>query len=1609
MNNVFNKTLEKYKNLAFLIKFYCFQEELKSRINTTQKENKCYTVYFLKKKAMVAYKSLFDYTNLCKYLQNKKDDILKDIKDKEEINYDKLNDSILANIIEKLPKDYLKKIDKLDNKKLKEIEKEDKKIKFIDNYIEYKNTDENKIVRLKIFKDFDIIDLNIINSLDSKLDIEMNYGKLFILPEKKILIQFNDNGEDFLYEIVNADKNFNITIEYLFRTKEINNSKEFTEFLFKNGISKFIKNFKNNEINNIIANYEKINKNEKIYWYKYNEKNLKKINNEKFKKEEPIEQKKIINKKENEKIQGVKKKEEDKKRKEEEKKRKEQEEKKRKEEEKKRKEQEEKKRKEQEEKKRKEQEEKKKKEQEEKKKKEQEDKKRKEEEKKRKEQEDKKRKEEEKKRKEQEEKKKKEQEDKKRKEEEKKKKEQEEKKRKEEEKKRKEQEEKKKKDEEKKRKEQEEKKKKDEEKKKKEIIHNLKNIMKEIKIKNKKECKCDEKLKSLILLIIYQKILKQSQCNNNLKTEKELKEIFIVNKKFLEKIDYFKVEKIIEDKININNNKNELPLMQNNITNFDEGDINKLKNIIINLDDNEFNELQKYEKEIKNKKFEFKDEFEEITIYNNKKLKIYNQFLLVDSSLYYYFEENFKIKAEEQKFVFKFVNQKIILKKNSNAQYMIFIVNFGAKQCSIEYILDYNKNKDLEKEFNDLIKSGIEKYFNEKMMFNKEDNKNDITSPIISDEEIIGCGYKYNSNVKEYINADNRINYLKNDTTLMQLVSLYSYYKKLEEKLKTNNNSNKGKYYLINEEFLIDLKIKSGYKMIYDDLEEHFRNINIENFENDIGKNAYFCIKTLPKDILDKYLIINFDAKSILKENPIEPKIINTKVKKEESVNIFTNFEIIEKKIIEKFMGKYENEIILSECYFNNGKIIINLHNYLNPNNFVSLIGILDAYSKYFIIEYILIYNFEDMRKKHLDSISNRLETYLNSLQFKNDSATITLENSPNIIGTIIKYNNDDKEDNNNKSNNNGEIQIDNEFNTDKPYIKDNFTSPPKIGLQNIGATCYMNSTLQCFSHIDKFVEFFKYNKERKDIFKDEKTLSNSFKILIENLWPNNFNPNTSIKYYAPYNFKDKISKMNPLFEGIAANDAKDLVNFIIMTLHLELNILDKDDNENISEINDQKNKELLFINFLREYENNNKSIISDLFYAINYNKTKCLTCGRELFNFQTYFFITFPLEEVRKYNLSKSQNNMNIVNNNCLNISQIPTQNQMNMNSMNMATQNQMNMNSMNMATQNQMNMNSMNMLAQNQMNMNSMNMPTQNQMNMNSMNMPTQSQMNMNSMNMPTQSQMIINSMNMPTQNQMNMNSMNMPAQNQMNVNSMNMVTQSQMNINPMNMAAQNQINNNYINSSTQNQMNMNMYNMNNQNNIINNNNMCMSMPTIQMPYSCNPQYNINSNFNNQQNQSNNNIDSNEVSIIDCFEYDKRDNVMSGDNLMYCSQCKIKCESIMNTLLETGPEILIILLNRGKGMEFDVKIKFDENLDLEKYIESKKYSKKYKLIGVITHIGESSMDGHFISYCREPFENGGWNKYNDAFVSKVEDFKKEVIDFAMPYVLFYQREKNK
>ena len=341
-----------------------------------------------------------------------------------------------------------------------------------------------------------------------------------------------------------------------------------------------------------------------------------------------------------------------------------------------------------------------------------------------------------------------------------------------------------------------------------------------------------------------------------------------------------------------------------------------------------------------------------------------------------------------------------------------------------------------------------------------------------------------------------------------------------------------------------------------------------------------------------------------------------------------------------------------------------------------------------------------------------------------------------------------------------------------KPSI---IKKPYANGLQNIGATCYMNATIQCLAHVQSFVE--NLLKNRTDIKKNgyKKKLSNSFLEVIENIWEK-----YSIKYYAPYNFKNLISQMNPLFAGIQANDSKDLVLFLLETMHNELNKVK--DIPPFDNNTDQYNFEKNFAGFVNYFQNNFQSIVSDIFYGMYNSRMQCLNCNAITHNIQCYNILIIPLEEVRKF-----KNRMQ------------------------------------------------------------------------------------------------------------------------------------------------------NYVN------------------------------------------------------------------IIECFEYYQKPEYMMGQNQIYCNNCKQMANSINTSTLIVGPKVLIINLNRGKGLQFDIKLDFTEYLNILNFIYFKETPTNYKLIGVVTHFGPSGDSGHFIAFCKS-FVDNKWYKYNDAIVSP-SSFK-EARDTGVPYILFYSAE---
>ena len=169
-----------------------------------------------------------------------------------------------------------------------------------------------------------------------------------------------------------------------------------------------------------------------------------------------------------------------------------------------------------------------------------------------------------------------------------------------------------------------------------------------------------------------------------------------------------------------------------------------------------------------------------------------------------------------------------------------------------------------------------------------------------------------------------------------------------------------------------------------------------------------------------------------------------------------------------------------------------------------------------------------------------------------------------------------------------------------------------------------------------------------------------------------------------------------------------------------------------------------------------------------------------------------------------------------------------------------------------------------------------------------------------------------------------------------------------------------------------------------------------------------NYNCGFNNNYNYNFNQISqSNQVTLYDCFLYNQKSDLFCGDNKNYCNMCKQLFDSNYTSRIYVSPNVLILILNRGKNNMYDVKVEITETIDITQFVLEKDLPQiTYDLYGVITHIGQSGPNAHFIASCKSPVDNK-WYKYNDAFVNSITDFQKEVIQCGTPYILFYQKNK--
>ncbi|CAB9517157.1 Ubiquitin carboxyl-terminal hydrolase Usp2 [Seminavis robusta] len=182
------------------------------------------------------------------------------------------------------------------------------------------------------------------------------------------------------------------------------------------------------------------------------------------------------------------------------------------------------------------------------------------------------------------------------------------------------------------------------------------------------------------------------------------------------------------------------------------------------------------------------------------------------------------------------------------------------------------------------------------------------------------------------------------------------------------------------------------------------------------------------------------------------------------------------------------------------------------------------------------------------------------------------------------------------------------------------------VGLQNLGNTCFLNSSIQCLSATIPLTDYFlgyDYKSEinTKNFLGTGGKLATAYAQLLKEMWLSN---KTVVR---PVQFKKQLSKFAPQFSGTYQHDAQELLSFLLDGIHEDLNrVKDKPYVEDRD--CDGKNDEADAIEAWKNYLRRNKSLIVDLFQGQLRNTCRCNVCGHTNIRFEPFMYLSLPISD---------------------------------------------------------------------------------------------------------------------------------------------------------------------------------------------------------------------------------------------------------------------------------------------------------------------------------------------------------------------------------------------
>ncbi len=192
-----------------------------------------------------------------------------------------------------------------------------------------------------------------------------------------------------------------------------------------------------------------------------------------------------------------------------------------------------------------------------------------------------------------------------------------------------------------------------------------------------------------------------------------------------------------------------------------------------------------------------------------------------------------------------------------------------------------------------------------------------------------------------------------------------------------------------------------------------------------------------------------------------------------------------------------------------------------------------------------------------------------------------------------------------------------------------------------------LESVLYCLYNVKELTEYILNNNS--DDNKNNNFYNNYIKI-VKFLHQNNNSRNNLLKNCKDYNY-------NNLINIIIYQNGFNIISKIINNLHSELNIAKKKEgikyNNSITEdiLKKKEEKDIIYNQFINQTQENNISIIFNLFYGIKEIKTTCHNCNKTSYKYEIMNVLELSREKIIQFYKTKdNNNNLNLSIEDCLN-----------------------------------------------------------------------------------------------------------------------------------------------------------------------------------------------------------------------------------------------------------------------------------------------------------------------------------------------------------------------